>query len=102
MAKQLFTIPEHGTSKSAKNALINNEIKFPLVVKPRWGSASINIDFVEDEYELDLTYEIQLKRLKKTILFEASKDNINNAILIQEKINGTEYTKRYATEFEEF
>ena len=74
-----------------KSALIENKVKFPLVVKPRWGSCSINVDFVNDEYELDLVYMLQKIRLKNTILSEVSKDSPDNAILIQEKINGVEY-----------
>jgi len=77
--------------RKVKLALANNEIEFPLVVKPRWGSCSINVDFVYDDYELELVYKIQEKKLKNSILFESSKQSINSAILIQEKIDGIEY-----------
>ena len=75
----------------AKQAIKNGELHFPLVIKPRWGSASIGIDFPENLDELDLAYQLQTIRLKKTILAEASKEDINHAILIQEKIQGCEY-----------
>src|SRR5690606_19448445 len=75
----------------AKEAIANGTLNFPLVVKPRWGSASIGIDFPEDLEELELAYRLQTIRLKRTILAEASKEDINHAILIQEKISGIEY-----------
>ncbi|WP_299248769.1 ATP-grasp domain-containing protein [uncultured Lacinutrix sp.] len=75
----------------AKTALKNGSLKFPVVVKPRWGSASIAVDFAEDEEELDLVYKLQTNKLKKSILAKASKDDLDRAILIQEKIKGVEY-----------
>src|SRR5690606_943235 len=59
----------------AKQAIQNGELKFPLVIKPRWGSASIGIDFPEDLEELELAYKLQTIRLKRTILAEASKED---------------------------
>lgn len=77
--------------EEAKKAIASGDLKFPLVIKPRWGSASIGIDFPEDFEELELAYKLQTIRLKRTILAEASKEDINHAILIQEKIPGAEY-----------
>lgn len=84
----------------AKKAIEKGELKFPLVIKPRWGSASIGIDFPEDMEELDLAYRLQSIRLKRTILAEASKDDIDHAILIQEKIPGKEYGMDVLNDFE--
>jgi carbamoyl-phosphate synthase large subunit len=61
------------------------------VVKPRWGSASIGINFPEDMEELKLSYQLQKKRLKNTVLSKASEKNWEEAILIQEKIPGKEF-----------
>ena len=84
----------------AKQAIENGELKFPLVVKPRWGSASIGIDFPENMEELELAYRLQSIRLKRTILAEASKEDIDRAILIQEKIPGKEYGMDVLNDFE--
>ena len=84
----------------AKKAIERGELKFPLVIKPRWGSASIGIDFPEDMEELELAYRLQSIRLKRTILAEASKDDIDHAILIQEKIPGKEYGMDVLNDFE--
>lgn len=66
-------------------------IQFPLVLKPRWGSASIGIEFVENEEELEYAYKLLKSKLSRSILDSVSKSDINNAILIQETIIGTEY-----------
>src|SRR5690554_6336407 len=86
--------------EEAKNAIASGELKFPLVIKPRWGSASIGIDFPETIKELELAYKLQNIRLKRTILAEASKEDINYAILIQEKIPGKEYGMDVLNDFE--
>lgn len=75
----------------AKKSIKKIEISFPLVIKPRWGSASIGIDFPADLRELELSYELQSLKLKRTILAEASNEHINRSILIQEKLGGVEY-----------
>ncbi len=75
----------------ALDALKNDTLSFPLVVKPRWGSASIGIDIVENENELTLAYQLQCIRVQKSILNKASSEDIDNSILIQEVIAGEEY-----------
>lgn len=85
---------------AAKLALKNGEIFFPLVIKPRWGSASIGIDFPENMEELDLAYRLQTLKLKRTILAEASKDFEDTSLLIQEKIPGKEFGMDVLNDFE--
>jgi len=80
--------------------LDQKEIQFPLVVKPRWGSASIGIDFPKDKEELELSFRLQHKRLRETILSNASEQDIDNAILIQEKMDGNEYGMDILNDFE--
>lgn len=75
----------------ALDAIKSGKLTFPLVLKPRWGSASIGIEFPESLEELELAYKLLMIKLKKTILFEASKNDLDAAILIQQKLNGPEY-----------
>lgn len=75
--------------EEAKNALSKGDLKFPLVLKPRWGSGSIGIEVVNDMDELDEVYTMLLKKVKKSILATASRGN--EYILIQQKIDGQEY-----------
>lgn len=77
--------------EKAKQAIAAGELEFPLVLKPRWGSASIGIDFPETMRELELAYELQNLRLQRTILAKASESDIRRAIMIQEKLPGKEY-----------
>tara|TARA_R110002049_G_scaffold116271_3_gene268722 strand:- start:1227 stop:3326 length:2100 start_codon:yes stop_codon:yes gene_type:complete len=76
---------------SALQAIHDGHLEFPLVLKPRWGSASIGIEFPECMAELELSYKLQKIKLEKTILGEVSKHDIEHSILIQEKLNGKEY-----------
>lgn len=77
--------------QSAKRALQLGELSFPLVIKPRWGSASIGIEFPETLDELNMAYLLLEKKLFRSMLAEISKTDVENAILIQEKIEGIEY-----------
>lgn len=73
----------------AINALNGGKLQFPLVLKPRWGSGSIGIEFVNNMDELKEVYAMLLKKVKKSILGTASQGD--EYILIQEKIEGQEY-----------
>lgn len=75
----------------ALQAIKEGQLTFPLVLKPRWGSASIGIEFPESLEEFELAYKLLIIKLKNTILFEASKNELDAAILIQQKLNGPEY-----------
>ncbi|WP_298555593.1 ATP-grasp domain-containing protein [uncultured Algibacter sp.] len=75
----------------AIKCLENGSLKFPLVIKPRWGSGSIGVEFPESIEELRLAYNLQKIKLKRTILNTASKEDIENSIIIQEKLDGKEF-----------
>lgn len=75
----------------ALQSIDKSELLFPVVVKPRWGSASIGIEFADSRSELLLAYQLLDIRLRKSILAEASKYDEKRAILIQEKLDGQEY-----------
>lgn len=85
-------VPETYTNyKSALEAISDKVMNYPLVVKPRWGSSSIGLEFPEDEEELKLAYDLINHRLDRSILSKASSADRKNAIIIQRKINGNEY-----------
>ena len=87
-----LSVPESCLSLDAARARLREGcMSFPLVVKPRWGSASIGIEFVEDEEALELSYRLLVKRLRRTILSEASSQDYGRSILIQECLQGEEY-----------
>lgn len=74
---------------AAMDALRNGDLHFPLVLKPRWGSGSIGMAFVNSLEELKETYATLVKKVKETILATASTGD--EYILIQQKIEGQEY-----------
>jgi carbamoyl-phosphate synthase large subunit len=87
-----FDVPKtYLTLEAVKEAINAGEVNYPLVVKPRWGSASVGIDFPDNEEELELCYKLQHLKLKSTILAQASGQDMDNAIMIQEKIQGKEF-----------
>lgn len=79
------------TLADAKKSLLRGELNFPVVVKPRWGSASIGLEFPVDMEELELAYQLVTHRVKRSILAEASKEDFLRSVMIQEHIDGIEY-----------
>lgn len=85
----LLTPKTFSNYEEAIKAINTGELDFPLVLKPRWGSGSIGIEFVEDLEQLELAYKLVSTKVKKSILSTASSNE--DFILIQEKIEGPEY-----------
>lgn len=75
--------------EDCKKALASGEIDFPLFMKPRWGSGSIGLESIADMEELDIYYNLLMKKIKKTILATASVGD--EYIMIQEKLTGKEF-----------
>ncbi|WP_293295462.1 ATP-grasp domain-containing protein [Allomuricauda sp.] len=88
------------TLESVREALNQDELEFPLIIKPRWGSASIAIDIVENDEELQLAYQLQRIKVQKSILKNASSEDLEKSIIIQEKIKGDEYGIDILNDFE--
>lgn len=72
-----------------KKALAEGEIEFPLFMKPRWGAGSIGLESISDMEELDVCYNLLMKKIKKTILATASVGE--EYIIIQEMLTGSEF-----------
>ena len=75
-------------NRALKYADFNNK---SYILKPRWGMGSLNIFEAENKEELKVLYDKAVRNLKKSYLKFESEADINNAILIQEKIIGDEY-----------
>lgn len=76
--------------KSCDSLEDTGAMSYPLVVKPRWGSASIGIQYASDYEELQVACELTRKRLLESAIAGATAD-IERGILIQEKLPGPEY-----------
>ncbi len=73
----------------ALEAIKAGKLHFPLIIKPRWGSGSIGLEFVDDLEELEMVYKLDRKKVMKSILATASVED--EFLLIQEVIKGPEY-----------
>lgn len=81
----------YATLEEARGALDRGELSFPLVMKPRWGTASIGIDYPASPEELELCWRLGRMRLMRTFLSAASSADPEHALLIQERLRGEEY-----------
>ncbi len=88
------------TLDDALTAIDKAELQYPVIIKPRWGSASISIDVAENEEELRLAYRLQHIKVGRSILSNASSGDMEKSILIQEKIDGEEYGIDILNDFE--
>lgn len=74
-----------------KNKLQNNTIKFPVILKPRWGMGSIGIFKADNLEELEVFYKKLSRKIFNTYLKYESSIDVDHAILMQEMIDGQEY-----------
>jgi carbamoyl-phosphate synthase large subunit len=75
----------------AEKAIEKGDVRFPLVIKPRWGTGSMCIEFSKDGKELRSKYR-EVKEALTNMSFSAINGCDNDQdILIQEKLAGTEY-----------
>ena len=75
---------------AADLALQQGRVKFPLFVKPRWGSASLQIFRVDTLKELELAFQLAQIQLQKSFL-KVDEKLASESILIQEGLPGSEY-----------
>ena len=79
----------------AQRALVEGRERFPLVLKPRWGSAALGLEFVYDDDELELGYELLGRRLARTTLAYgpgATQGDAEQTVLVQAFVAGDEYS----------
>jgi len=82
------------TIEAVQSALTAGTVAFPLIVKPRWGTASIAVDLVQDLDELRATVGLARARLGRTILADAADataEDPDQPLLIQEALTGQEH-----------
>jgi len=75
---------------SAKAALDSGSISFPLFIKPRWGSASVQLYTVYSHEELESAFHLAQAQLQRTFL-KVDEHLAGQSILIQEGLPGDEY-----------
>ncbi|MFA6677801.1 MAG: ATP-grasp domain-containing protein [Bacteroidales bacterium] len=87
----LRVIPTFLSLKKVFQALHENKISFPVILKPRWGMGSIGIYEAENEDELEVFYAKLKREIFQTYLRYESQESIDSCVIIQEKISGKEY-----------
>ncbi|MDP5143087.1 ATP-grasp domain-containing protein [Rheinheimera baltica] len=75
----------------AKQAINDGSLQFPLVVKPRWGMASIGVYFADNLAELEVFYAKCQQDIEKSHLKYESERTKDAAIIIQQKLAGQEH-----------
>ncbi len=83
----------------ALEAVINGTANFPMIVKPRWGSGSIGLEFVDNPSQLKLAFDFLKEKLFSTILGRVSQNDIENCIVIQSAVKGCEYGMDVVNDF---
>lgn len=87
-----FNTPRTLNSLSdALEAVKSNTLKYPLIIKPRWGMGSIGVFKANNEEELIVFYNKVLSHIKNTYLKYESLKNLEESVLIQEKLHGQEH-----------
>ena len=84
----------------ALQAIKQGVLKFPIVVKPRWGSASSEINVVESTEELILSFELLKKRIVKSQVNHIENIDIDSCVLIQARSDGEEFGMDVLNDFE--
>lgn len=79
------------TINDTLEAINKQTINFPLIIKPRWGMASIGIYKINSEEELKVLYKKCYNEIFDSYLKYESSVTSKNPIVIQEFLKGSEF-----------
>ncbi|RHW42796.1 ATP-grasp domain-containing protein [Neobacillus notoginsengisoli] len=92
LKKNGFNVPKtYHSLTDVLHALRNNEIHFPVIIKPRWGMGSIGVFEAETELELKVLFNKTISNIKNSYLKYMANGSLVTSVLIQEKLMGQEY-----------
>ncbi|AXI08084.1 carbamoyl phosphate synthase-like protein [Oceanobacillus zhaokaii] len=80
------------TVEDAKKALEKQEVSFPLIVKPRNGSASIGIEIIDNVEDMEFAYQHAVRKIKESPLDDATSKEPEDNVIIQEVIVGDKFS----------
>lgn len=83
--------PTYLSLSDTLKALERGELAYPLIVKPRWGMASIGVFTADDEDELRVFCRKCISEIKNTHLKYESASTPDAMVLFQQKLSGQEY-----------
>jgi carbamoyl-phosphate synthase large subunit len=79
------------TLDAAREALDAGDLELPVVVKPRWGTASIGYEVPATAEELELAWRLGAFRLRRSMLAQVSARDPGGGLVIQERLLGDEF-----------
>lgn len=77
--------------REAFASLAKGKLTYPLIVKPRWGTGSLGVEYVNDDHELTCVYSLVKSKVRRSIVATISSSDPNCDVLVQQCIVGTEY-----------
>lgn len=88
-----FNVPKtYLNLQKAMLALESGELRYPIIVKPRFGCGSIGMSVAEDEMALLYYFRRNTRVVSRSYLkYESSQVDASETILYQECLNGQEY-----------
>lgn len=86
----LATPKTYKNIQSFEKALYESEIKFPVIVKPRWGMGSLSVYKAENIKDVRFFIDY-CKRAVKSSYLNIISSEIEESILVQEYISGREF-----------
>lgn len=78
--------------EDAEKALDNKQVTFPLIVKPRNGSASIGIEIVHNLEDMKFAYQSAVQDIKASSLNDDTYKKPEENVILQEVIEGEKYS----------
>jgi|HubBroStandDraft_4_1064222.scaffolds.fasta_scaffold218218_1 carbamoyl-phosphate synthase large subunit len=88
------------TLESARAALAHEELHFPLLIKPRWGTSSIGVELVHSQRELELAHEWGKIQLRRTVLAKMTQADPDRSFVFQQCVVGDEYGMDVVNDFD--
>ncbi|SDN96244.1 ATP-grasp domain-containing protein [Alkalicoccus daliensis] len=88
-----ISVPRTFTSlPAAEKALRNGEVQFPLILKPRNGSASVGIEYANTMEELKYAYLHVVEKISFAAISTITKVKPEKNVLIQQVVDGDKYS----------
>jgi carbamoyl-phosphate synthase large subunit len=77
--------------EQVRDAVSSGRLRFPLMMKPRWGSSSIGLERIENDRELELAYEWGNIQVRRSMFWNLSRGDREHCLVFQELLQGDEY-----------
>lgn len=90
-ARGISTARSYLSLDTARQAIAAGDLSYPVTVKPRWGTASVGVDYAYDDRDMQLAYQLLRRRLPHSALALSSSVDWRRSVLIQQTLPGHEY-----------